>query len=89
MYDIKCVLGDFNTKVKRQNIFKLTTWNMSLHDISNANKFKVANFVTSETLSWVEYSHKATYIFTSDRLTHNQIYHVLIEEDQHTSKTGV
>ena len=34
-YDMKFLLGDFNAKVGRENIFKLTTGNENLHQDSN------------------------------------------------------
>jgi len=36
-YHIKILLGDFNTKVGRDNIFKQTIGNDSLHQDSNDN----------------------------------------------------
>jgi hypothetical protein len=37
-YHMKILLGDFNAKVGREDIFKLTVGNESLHEISNDNK---------------------------------------------------
>jgi hypothetical protein len=37
------VLGDFNIKVGREDIFKPTTGNKSLHKISNDNGVRVVN----------------------------------------------
>jgi hypothetical protein len=34
-YNMKILLGDFNAKVGREDIFKLTIGNESLHEISN------------------------------------------------------
>jgi hypothetical protein len=36
-YDIKIILGDFNAKVGRENIFKPMIRKESLHEISNDN----------------------------------------------------
>jgi hypothetical protein len=36
-YHMKIVLGDFNTKLGRGDIFKLTIWNESLREDSNDN----------------------------------------------------
>jgi hypothetical protein len=47
---MKILLGDFNAKVSRENIFKLTIGNESLHEISNDNGVRVINFATSENL---------------------------------------
>jgi hypothetical protein len=49
-YDIKIILGDFNAKVGRDNIFKPTIRNESLHEISNDNGVRVVNFATSKNL---------------------------------------
>jgi hypothetical protein len=50
-YHIKIVLADFNAKVRREDIFKPTTGNESLHKISNDNGVRVINFATSKNLS--------------------------------------
>jgi hypothetical protein len=42
-HHMKILLGDFNAKVGREDIFKLTTGNERLHDISNDNRVRVAN----------------------------------------------
>jgi hypothetical protein len=39
-YDMKILLGDFNEKVGREDIFKPTIRNESLHEISNDNGVK-------------------------------------------------
>jgi hypothetical protein len=49
-YDMKILLGDFNPKVGRENIFKTTIGNESLHEISNENGVSVVNFATSKNL---------------------------------------
>jgi hypothetical protein len=36
-YHMKLLLGDFNAKKSREDIFKLTIGNESLHEISNDN----------------------------------------------------
>ena len=43
---MKMILGDFNAKVGRENIFKPTIGNDSLHEVSNDNGVRVVNFVT-------------------------------------------
>jgi exonuclease III len=45
-YDMKIILGDFNAKVGRENIFKPTNGNDSLHEISNDSRVRVVNFAT-------------------------------------------
>jgi hypothetical protein len=49
-YDMKILLGDFNVKVGRENIFKPTIENESLHEISNDNGVRVVDFATSKNL---------------------------------------
>jgi hypothetical protein len=48
---MKILLGDFNAKVGREYIFKLTIGNESLHEISNENGIRVVNFATSKNLT--------------------------------------
>jgi len=43
---MKILLGDFNAKVGRENIFKLTTGNESLHQDGNDNGVRIVNSVT-------------------------------------------
>ena len=47
-YHMKILFGDFNAKVRRKNIFKLTNWNDSLHQDSNDNGVRKVNFATSK-----------------------------------------
>ena len=49
-YHMKIILGDFNAKVGRENTFKPTTGNGSLHQDSNDNGVGTANFATSKNL---------------------------------------
>ena len=49
-YDMKILLGDFNAKVGRENIFKPTIGNESLRQDSNDNGVRVVNFATSKNL---------------------------------------
>jgi hypothetical protein len=50
MCDMKILLGDFNAKEGRENIFKPTIENESLHEICNENGVRVVNFATSKKL---------------------------------------
>jgi hypothetical protein len=62
-YHMKILLGDYNAKVGREDIFKPTIGNESLHEISNDNGVRLVNFPhlkTSE--SKVRCSHIATSI---------------------------
>jgi hypothetical protein len=47
-YHKKILLGDFNAKVGREDIFKPAIDNESLHEISNDNGVRVVNFATSK-----------------------------------------
>jgi hypothetical protein len=47
MYHMKILLGDFNAKVGRGDIFKPIIGNEHLHEVSNYNGVRVVNFATS------------------------------------------
>jgi hypothetical protein len=47
-YHMKTLLGDFNTKVGREDIFKPTIGNEGFHEISNDNGVRLVNFATSK-----------------------------------------
>jgi hypothetical protein len=47
---MKILLGEFNAKLGRENIFKLTIGNESLHQVSNDIADKIENFVTLKNL---------------------------------------
>jgi exonuclease III len=49
-YHMKILLGDFNTKVVREDLFKQTVRNESLHGINNDNGVRMVNFATSKNL---------------------------------------
>jgi hypothetical protein len=49
-YHMKVLLGDFNAKVGREDVFKPTIGNEVLHQESNNNGFGIVNFVTSKNL---------------------------------------
>ena len=49
-YHMKILVGDFNAKVERKNIFKLTVGNESLHQDRNDNGVRITNFATSNKL---------------------------------------
>jgi exonuclease III len=50
-YHMKILLGDFNSKVGREDIFKPTIGNESLHEISNDNGVRLVNFATTKNLT--------------------------------------
>jgi len=81
---MKMLLGDFNAKVGRENIFKPTIGQESLHEGSNDNGVRLVNFTISENLVVKSTMfphrniHKYTWTFPDDK-THNQIDLVLID----------
>jgi hypothetical protein len=82
-YDMNILLGDFNVKVGREDIFKPTIGNESSHEISNDNGVRVVNFATSKNLvvKSTMFPHRSIHKYTwtsPDGQTHNQIDHVLI-----------
>jgi hypothetical protein len=84
------MLGDFNAKVGREDIFKLTVRNESLHEISNDNGVRVVNFAISKNLvvKSTMFPHRSIHKYTwtsPDGQTHNQIDHVLINRRRHSS----
>jgi exonuclease III len=52
----KILLGDFNTKVGRKDVFKQTIGNASLHEVSNGNRVRVVNFSISKNLTRRKYN---------------------------------
>jgi hypothetical protein len=77
-YHMKNLLGDFNAKVDREDLFKPTIGNASLHEISNDNGVRLVNFVTSKNMkvksTMVQHRNIHKYTWTSpDGKTHNQI----------------
>jgi hypothetical protein len=49
-FRMNILLGNFNDKVGREDIFKPTIGNESLHEISNDDGVRVINFPTSKHL---------------------------------------
>jgi hypothetical protein len=49
-YHMKILLGDFSAKVGREDIFKPTIGNESLHEISNDNGGRIVKFATTKNL---------------------------------------
>jgi hypothetical protein len=47
-YDTKILLGDFNVKVRREDIFKSTVRDKSSHEISNDSGVRIVNFAPSK-----------------------------------------
>jgi hypothetical protein len=85
-YHMKILLGAFNAKVGKEDIFKPTTGNESLHKISNG--VRLVNFATSKNLRVKSMMfphrniHKCTWV-SPDGKTHNQIDHILVDRQKH------
>jgi hypothetical protein len=45
---MKILLGDFNVKVGREDIFKPIIVNESVHEANNDNRVRIVNFKTSK-----------------------------------------
>jgi hypothetical protein len=78
---MKILLGYFNAKVGRENIFKPKIGNESLHEINNDNGVRVVNYATVKYLivKNTTFSHRNIHTFTwtsPDGNTHNQIGHI-------------
>jgi hypothetical protein len=87
---MKILLGDFNAKIGREDIFKPIISNESLHEFGNDNGVRVVNFATSKNLfvkrTTLPYRDIHKHTWTSpDGVTHNQIDHVLIDERRHSN----
>jgi hypothetical protein len=89
-YHMKILLGDFNAKVGRENIFRPTVGNESLHQDSNDNGVRIIHFVTSKNLVVKSTMfphrniHKYNWTFP-DGQTYKQIDHILIDRRRHSS----
>jgi hypothetical protein len=76
-YHMKILMGDFNAKVRREDIFKPRIGSESLHEASNDNGVRVVNFTSSKNLIVKSMGphcdiHKHTWTFPYG-VTHNQI----------------
>ena len=47
---MKILLGDFNAKLRREHILKLTILTEILHKDNNVNDVRIVNFATSKNL---------------------------------------
>ena len=87
---MKILLGDFNAKVGRENIFKPTIGNESLHQHSNDNGVRIVTFATTKNLvvKSTMFHHRNTHKYTwtsTDGNTQNQIDHILIDRRRHSN----
>jgi exonuclease III len=83
-YNMNILLGDFNVKVGREDIFKPTVGNESSHESSNDDGVRVVNFATFKNLvvgsTVLPHCDIHKYTWTSpEGKMHNQINHVLID----------
>ena len=93
-YQMKILLGDFNAEVGRENIFKPTTGQESLHQDANDNAVRLVNFTTSNNLvvksTVFHHQNIHKYTWTSpDGKTHNQTDHILIDRRWQSSVLDV
>jgi endonuclease/exonuclease/phosphatase family metal-dependent hydrolase len=93
-YHIKILVGEFNAKIGREDIFKQTIGNESLHKISNDNGVRLENFATSNNfkVKSTMFPHRNihTYTWTSPHgKTHNQIDHILVDRRRHSNVLDV
>jgi len=87
---MKFLLGEFNAKVGKENIFRPTIWNENLHQDNNDNDVRTVNFATSKNLvvKSTMFLHRNISKFTwtsPDWKTYNQIDHILIDRRWHLS----
>jgi endonuclease/exonuclease/phosphatase family metal-dependent hydrolase len=91
---MKILLGDFNAKVGREDIFKPTIGNESLYEISNDNGVRLVTFATSKklrvksTMFTHRYIHKYTWT-SPDGKRDNQIDHILQDRQRHSNVLDV
>jgi hypothetical protein len=93
-HHMKILLEDFNANVNKEDIFKPTTGNKSLHEIGNNNRVRVVNSATSKNLivTSTVFPHRNIHKFTSafpDRKAHNQTDHILIHRRRCSSVPDV
>ena len=89
---MKFLLGNFNSKFGREDIFQPRIWNESLHQGSNDNGVRIVNVVISEMWSRIRSSLAKIFICTwicSDVKTHKHIAHMLIDRRWHSSILSV
>jgi len=87
---MKILLGDFNAKLGREDIFKLIIGNEILHQDSNDNGVIIVKFATSKNLvvKSTMFLHRNSYKYTwtcPDGKTHKQVDRILIERRLYSS----
>jgi hypothetical protein len=84
---MEVLLGDFSDKLGREDIFKLTIGNESLHEISNDNGVRFTtskNLIVRSTMFGHCNIHKCTWT-SPDGKIHNQIEYIFINKRWHSS----
>jgi exonuclease III len=89
-YHMKILLGDFNANLGREDIFKPTNGNESLHETNNDNGVRVINFAAKKNLFFKStmFPHRKIHKYSwtyPDSKTHNQIDNVLVERRRQSS----
>jgi len=93
-YNMKILLGDFNTKLEGEVVLKSTIGNVNLLKDCNDNGIRLVNLGTSNnlviksTMSPHLNTHKYTWTSSDDK-THNQNEHILIDRRWHLSILNV
>ncbi|XP_073848775.1 uncharacterized protein [Musca autumnalis] len=83
-HDIKIILGDFNAKIGKENIFDPTVGKFSLHSETSDNGMRLIDFAAAKNMvvSSTRFNHldihKGTWL-SPDQRTSNQIDHVVID----------
>ena len=83
-HDVKILLGDFNAKIGRESIFGATVGPFSLHESTSSNGLRLIGFAAAHNMIVRSTGfrhlniHKASWL-SPDRLTRNQIDHVVID----------
>ena len=84
-YHLKILLGNFNAKVGRENIFNSTKGNESLHQDNSDNGVRIIHLATSKNVvvKCTIFPHRNIHKYTwssPDGKTHNEIDHLLIDK---------
>jgi hypothetical protein len=88
------ILLVFNAKEGREDIFKPTIGNKSLHEISNDNGVRLVKFATSKNLriKSMIFPHRNIHKYTWTSpvgKTHNQLDHILVDRRRNSSVLDV